>query len=62
MLPGANPHSMEETRGKDPGYNHSTQMTLWTAREEHRRGQNGIIMGVTKGADLGMTAVNLELA
>ena len=26
------------------------------------RGQDGIITGVTKGADLGMTAVHLELA
>lgn len=36
-------------------------MTLWAAGEEHTGSQNGIIMGVTKGANLGMTAVNLEL-
>lgn len=62
MVPGANTHSMEETQGKYPSYSHSTGGTLWTAREEHTRGQNGIIMGVTRMADYRVTAVNLELA
>ena len=50
------------------GYNHSMRMTLWKAREEHSRDQDGIIMRATMGvgggghSQLGMTAVNLELA
>lgn len=62
MVRGANTHSMEETQGKSPGYSHSMGVTLRAAAEEPTRGQNGIIMGVTKVADLRMTAVNLESA
>lgn len=49
-------------RARTPGYNYSIWMPLRAAREGHTRGQDGTRMWVTKGVDLGMTAINGELA
>lgn len=49
-------------RAHTPGYNRSIWMPLRAAREGHTRGHDGTRMWVTKGVDLGMTAINQELA
>lgn len=46
---GSATSSIGETQSSTPGYTHSAWMTLWAAGEEQARGQNGIMMGVTKG-------------